>query len=177
MPNKIFIFGVTVLAIVIIVGGASWSFLNTNQSLPSDNSQDSQTNQNPTNTTDNQNTEIPSNSNTTDQDSQYSNSTEMTLMVEEIRDKAMTYIKNSHPKTAQYMDNLVWLGGRSDVESSENETYVYYASDWAATLQWEPISNPLIHLVISYNSETITMAWEGTYQNNTIKQTSYSGNL
>lgn len=187
MPNKTFVFGVTVIAVLIIVGGVSWTLFNSNQATAptsdnsqnpqnSQNSQNSQTPQNPTNSTENQNTENSSASNSTNTDASGTpDLTGITIIVpENVRDAAMAYIKTAYPKTAQYISNFTWSGGRSEAESSENETYLYYASNWVVKVQWAPVSNPTVRLSISYSSEATMIAWEGTYLNGAIKQTSYS---
>ena len=173
MPNKIFIFGMTVLAVVIIIGGIGWTLFKPNQSTvpPSGNSQ---TTQPPSNLPEGQNSETPPEGS----DSTVTNSSETTgssVLPEEVRDAAMAYVKIKHSKTAQFMTDLSWAGSRLDSEELGNETYVYYAaSGWTVTVQWSLVSNPVYDVSAELNSEENFILWQGTYQNGNIKETSYT---
>ena len=172
LPNKIVIFGFTVLAVVIIIGGLTWTIFNPNQATvpPSGNSQ---TTQPPSNLPEGQNSGTPPEGS----DSTVTNTSETTsssVLPEEVRDAAMAYVKIKHSKTAQFMTDLSWTGSRFDSEELGNETYVYYAdSGWTVTVQWLLVSNPVYDVSAELNSDENFILWQGTYQNGTIKETSY----
>lgn len=173
------------LAVVIIIGGLSWTLFNSNQTAaPPSSTENSQTTQNPSNSTEPQNTEVPSetsDSSTNSPDSTVTNTSETSpqtssVLPEEVRDAAMTYVKTKHSRTAQFMTDLSWTGSRLDTEELGNETYVYYASSWTVTVRWPLVSNPTYSISASYNSEETFIIWQGTYQNGSIKETSYTQN-
>jgi hypothetical protein len=179
LPNRTFIFGVTVLAVIIIVAGASWTLVNSNQSSvqPSENSQSSQNSQttpNATNSTETQNSEA---SNETYPESTGTNSSEIVPLEnyappEDVRDAAVTYIKTAHPRIAPYLNETSWTGGRLDTSQEGTESYIYYVTSWTVTVDWQLVSNPVYKISANYSSTDTYISWIGTYQNGNIKQTS-----
>ena len=170
MPSKMFIFGTTVLAVVIIIGGISWTLFS--PPLPaetppvSDNSGNEQPSTNPSET---------GNPDTSNQTSDSSSSGNFTTLTEEgIRDAAVEYIKSAHRETAQFLNDLEWFGGRADSGSAETELHLYHASDWAISIEWPLVENPAYNITASYNSEETLIVWIGTYQNGAIAETKYS---
>ena len=167
VPNKIFLFGMTVLAVVIIVGGLSWNLFNPNQPTvpPSGNSQ---TTQPPSNLPEASDSTVTNTSETT-------NPPEYSALPEEVKDAAIAYVKTKHSRTVQFMTDLAWTGSRLDSEELGKETYVYYdASGWTVTVQWSLVSNPVYNVSAELNSGENFILWQGTYQNGNITETSYT---
>ena len=105
------------------------------------------------------------------------NPTELTMQ-ERIRDSAMYYIKSNHPETAQFMTDLVWTGGR--VTSSNivgAETYMYYIHGWNVTINYPVVPNAIYNITADYSATSVSIPyriiWQGTWQNEAIKETSY----
>jgi len=97
---------------------------------------------------------------------------------EAVRNSVMNYIKTSHPETAQFMNNLVWTGGRAtphDIVGSE--TYIYYARGWNFTMTYPVIPQPVYSLTADYKAPDVgipyRVIWEGTWQNQIINETDY----
>ena len=171
LPSKTFILGITVLAVVIIIGGASWTILDlgkpttpadTNNTLPDQTPSEQPEPQNPEDT-------VPAPENSTDVPADSQGVTE-----EQVKDAAMAHIKSTYPVTAQFMINLTWNGGRLETESLETETYVFYASYWTVTVEWPMVSNPTYKVSAAYSLEETLVMWEGSYQNGKITETKYS---
>ncbi len=71
---------------------------------------------------------------------------------EDIREVALTYIKDNHPETAQFTNNLSWKGGRTTPEGIVGaETYTYNANGWQVTIQYPVIPNPVYEITVNYN--------------------------
>jgi hypothetical protein len=107
---------------------------------------------------------------------------------EQIRDNAMDYIKDSHPETAQFMTDLNWTGGRVDTGMLGAEKYVYTTlrpipggAGWTVTLSHPVVPNPVYTVTANYTQTGVlspyNVLWEGTWQNNTVNQTSYNSNV
>ena len=182
LPNKMFLFGITVLAVVIIVGGLSWTLFNNNNQLSP--SQNSQTNgaspepgdQNPEATPSDTNPESPSPSTTPPSDGTETpnpSSSPTTMSQEQIRDITMSAVKAKHPETASLMVNLNWTGGRSEAGSPDNETYLYYSPGWTVTVENPLTSEPTYTVTGTYNSETMFITFGAVYKNGVLNITSY----
>ena len=162
--------GITVLSIVIIVAGVSWTLINNfNQSTltpsPSTGPQASVSDSEPLTSPDFSTSPTPSLS---------GNETSDTLPTEQVRDVALAAIKASHSETAPLMTNLTWTGGRADAGSLDNETYLYYSSGWAVTVEY-PVTSPLAYTITgTYNSDTMFITFSGAYANGAFTITSYS---
>ena len=101
---------------------------------------------------------------------------------EQVRDDAMAYIKTNHPETAQFMNNLTWTGGRTtppDILGAE--TYTYTSQGWNVTIQYPVIQNPIYTITADYSATSAGGAsipyrviWQGTLENATITETSYT---
>lgn len=173
MPSKTFILGITVLAVVIIIGGSTWTFLELGKTTTPNQPDNSTPDLTPSEEPENESPEeTPGSENSTDVPSGYSGVT-----VEQVKDVVMAYIKSAHPETAQFMtENMTWNGGRLPPESleSEIETYVYHAPDWTVTVEWPLVSNPTYKVTAGYSLEATVIIWQGTYQNAAIKETSFS---
>jgi hypothetical protein len=103
---------------------------------------------------------------------------------EQARDAAMTYIKTNHNEIAPYMQSFTWTGGRTTPAMILGaETYSYQSFGWNVTIQYAVVLNPLYAINATYTSPVsqitpgqVTVAWQGTWQNGTITETSYTFN-
>jgi hypothetical protein len=101
---------------------------------------------------------------------------------EQVCDDAMTYIKTSHPETAQFMNNLTWTGGRTTPENILGaETYTYISQDWNVTIHYPVIANPTYAITADYSAAAAggvsipyRVMWQGTWKNGNITETSYT---
>lgn len=97
---------------------------------------------------------------------------------EKIRDEVIDFIKTNHFETAQFMNNIVWTGGRVILQNLVGaETYMYYSLGWNFTITYPVVLNPIYRIIADYSSPSIgvpyRIIWQGTWQNNTITETSY----
>jgi len=101
---------------------------------------------------------------------------------EQIRNDAMAYIKANHSETAQFMNNLVWTGGRTTPEDILGaETYTYLSRGWNVTIHYPVIANPIYEVTADYSATSANsnasipyrVTWQGTWENATITETSY----
>ena len=176
-----FLFGITVLDVVIIVGGLSWTlFNNNNQLLPSENPQPNGASpvpgdQNPE-ATPSDNPESPSPSTTPPSDGTEipnPSSSPTIISQEQIRDITMSAVKAKYPEIASLMVNLNWTGGRSESGSPNNETYLYYSPGWTVTVENPLNSDPAYTITGNYNSEAMFIAFTAVYKNGTVNITNY----
>jgi hypothetical protein len=95
---------------------------------------------------------------------------------EQARNAAITHIQTSHTETAPLMTSLTWTGGRATPEGLVGaETYVYTTTTgWNVTVQNPVIPNPIYTVTATYTSGTTAVNWQGTYENSTITETSYT---
>jgi len=106
--------------------------------------------------------------------------TQMSIQ-EEVRDQIMQYIKINHSDTAQFINDLVWTGGRATPEGLVgSETYKYFSSGWNVTITYPVVPNPIYRVTADYSSTGVGIGipyrviWEGTWQNEVINETSYT---
>ncbi len=97
---------------------------------------------------------------------------------ETIRDSVMNYIKTNHPETAQFMNNLVWTGGRATPQNIVGaETFIYYSGGWNFTITYPVVPQPVYKITADYKALDVgipyRVVWQGTWQNQNIKQTDY----
>jgi hypothetical protein len=86
----------------------------------------------------------------------------------------MSNVKARHTETAPLMVNLTWTGGRLDVGSPDNESYIYYSSGWTVTVE-NPVTSELTYTITgNYNSETIFVTFVAVSKNGALSITSYS---
>jgi len=97
---------------------------------------------------------------------------------EQVRDAVMAYIEANHTETAQFMQNLNWTGGNTTPQGIVGaETYSYTSDGWNVTMQYPVVPNPIYSITANYTTPTQTIvAWQGTWQNGTITETSYKYN-
>jgi type II secretory pathway pseudopilin PulG len=101
---------------------------------------------------------------------------------EQARDDAMEYIKTSHSETAQFMNDLVWTGGRTTPEGIMGaETYTYTSLGWNVTITYPVVLNPLYTITADYSATAANsgasipyrVTWKGTWDKGTVTETSY----
>jgi hypothetical protein len=97
---------------------------------------------------------------------------------EKVRDAVMYYIKANHPETTQFMKDLVWTGGRTTPPNVVGaETYMYYSQGWNFTINYPVVPNTIYTIIADYSAISTSIPyriiWQGTWQNGTIKETSY----
>ena len=182
-----FLFGITVLAAVIIIGGVIWTlFNNNNQPAPTQNSHSNGTSpesgdQNPESIPSDTTPELPSTTPTSPSSDSNgtpnaSSSTDL-LSPEQIRDAIMANVKAKHPETAPLMTNMTWTGGRADFLSIDNETYLYYGSEWKVKVEFPVASVFTYSITGDYHSETLYIAFTATYKNGIVSITNYSSQI
>ncbi len=101
------------------------------------------------------------------------------LTQEQIRDFTMSYIKLCYNQTAPYMENLMWTGGQVNMGMMVGSTkYSYESSGWNLTMQSPVVPNPIYSVNATYASmgmnQNVEIIWQGTMQNSTITQTTYT---
>jgi hypothetical protein len=101
---------------------------------------------------------------------------------EQIRTQTLNFIRTNHPITAQYMQNLgAWTGGRTTPNGIvASEIYSYLSGGWNVTMQYPVVPNPIYSITANYTASTsagapthLIIAWSGTWQSGTIRETSY----
>jgi hypothetical protein len=97
---------------------------------------------------------------------------------EVIRNLVMNYIKSNHSETAQFMNNLVWTGGRATPENVVGaETYIYYSGGWNFTMTYPVVPQAIYKITADYKTTEVSIPyrviWQGTWQNQIIKETDY----
>ncbi len=101
---------------------------------------------------------------------------------EQIRNDVMAYIKANHSETTQFMDNLVWTGGRTTPDGILGaETYTYTSQGWNVTIHYAVVANPTYEVTADYSATSANgnasipyrVTWQGTWENATITETSY----
>jgi len=97
---------------------------------------------------------------------------------EKVRDDVTYYIKSNHPETTQFMKDLVWTGGRTTPPNLVGgETYMYYSQGWNFTINYPVVPNAIYTIIADYSAVSTgipyRIVWQGTWQNGTIKETSY----
>jgi hypothetical protein len=102
---------------------------------------------------------------------------------EQVRNNVITYIKNNHEETAQFMQSFNWTGGRVEPETPMvgSETYTYLSQGWNVTIQYPVVPNPIYTIIADYSasaSGTVSIPyrviWQGTWENGVITETSYT---
>ena len=99
-------------------------------------------------------------------------STKTLSTVDAIRDGAMLYIAANHTQTLPFMTDLSWSGGKQDTGLLGSETYVYTNGSWSIVIDYPVVPNPTYTITIDYSSAGATINWIGTYQNQTLTETS-----
>ncbi len=100
-----------------------------------------------------------------------------TITQEQVRNLTLQYINAYHNETLLYMHDLSWMGGRMNMGMMVgSETYNYQSTGWNVTMQYPVVPNTIYNVTADYTltGNTPVMMWQGTLQNGTITQTSYS---
>lgn len=95
----------------------------------------------------------------------------------QIRDLAMTFIRNNHAEAAPFMNNLSWTGGKQDTGLLGNETYIYTSAGWVITVTYPVVTDPTYTVTATYSSGDVSIAWQGICENQTVTETSYVSNM
>jgi len=97
---------------------------------------------------------------------------------EKVRDQIMQYIKTNHPETAQFTKDLVWSGGEVPQNFVGSSTYSYYSKGWNLTMTYPVVPNPIYKVIADYSATHVgipyRVIWEGTWQDETIKENNYT---
>jgi hypothetical protein len=102
---------------------------------------------------------------------------------EQVRDDAMTFIKTSHPQTAQFMNNLAWTGGRTTPEGIVGgEMYTYTSPGWNVTITYPVVLNPIYTITADYSATSANsgasipyrVMWQGSWENGNVTETDYT---
>ncbi len=188
MPPKTLLLGLTILTIVIIIGGVAYTLVEENQGLntnPSGNGQPTpvsgnstepqpQFNDNASTDTTPGTTSSDNNANTNGSDSVLSPNLSAQ---EQVRDLGMTYLKNTKPETAPLIANISsWTGGMDPLSPEGTIRYLYYSADnaWSVTVDNPSNSTSNFTITGTYNSLTMYVLFTETYNGGTFKLTSYS---
>jgi hypothetical protein len=92
----------------------------------------------------------------------------------------MNYIKTYHCETAQYMQGCFWTGGLVSTYPGTT-TYKYTSGNgWTVTITNPVVNNPLYSVTVTYEKQAylysptkVVVNWQGTWQNDAIRQTYY----
>lgn len=95
-----------------------------------------------------------------------------------IRDQVLNFIRINHPETTIFMTDLAWSGGRVTLYNIVgSEVYIFYAGGWNFTMSYPIIPQPVYSIIADYKSPGVgipyRVIWEGTWQNQEIKETNY----
>jgi len=102
-------------------------------------------------------------------------------LFEDIRETALTYLKDTHPEAKQFTNDLTWTGGKQETGLLGSEIYIFSADGWQVTIQYPVVPNPTYDININYNIPTSSgtvsipyaIAWTGTFTDGTITEMSY----
>lgn len=95
---------------------------------------------------------------------------------ETVRDAAITYIAANHADIASLTADLTWTGGRQETGVVGSNTYIYLAGNWNITITNPVVPDPIytISAVYTDTANQVTIEWAGTYQSETIAETSFN---
>jgi cytoskeletal protein RodZ len=173
MPPKTLLIGITVLSIVIILAGVSWTLFSNNQTVTPPPSSSSPSNQD-TGTSDTDNQQATNTDNTTPNDNSTQPITGLSSQ-EQMRDSAMVYVKGNHSETTALMNDLSWIGGRDENAPTDTERYIYYSGNWSVTIEYPTTSeSPTYNITGTYNSAVQYVQFTETVTNGSFTITSYS---
>jgi hypothetical protein len=90
----------------------------------------------------------------------------------------MNYIKTNHSETAPFMKNLNWTGGRATPDNIVGaETYIYISGGWNFTMTYPVVPQAIYKITADYKATDVgipyRVIWQGTWQNQIIKETDY----
>jgi hypothetical protein len=188
MPPKTLLLGITVLAIVIIIGGVAYTLVE-QQLLPTPSSPENGQ-QTPTGSTTPEELPLYPEDNATDitpdpitpEESTGTNGTTgpsptVVSVQEQVRDQGMAYLRTTKPETAPLMGNLSWYGGRYDLSPPGTEQFMYYTENgfWSVTVETQ--ANSVGNYIITgiyFNAASMTVTFKETYTNGVFTLVDYS---
>jgi hypothetical protein len=177
MPPKSLLLGITVLSIVIIIGGIGYTLVQNQTASTSSTSGNGQPTTTPDTTPevqpqypDTNSTDINGGISSTTPDTSGGSGTGDSSSTasspqEQIRDQGMAFLKVSKTETAPLMNNLTWSGGRDDLAPMGTDRYLYYSMDFTWSVTVESATNSTTAYTISgtYNSASMTVSFNETY--------------
>ena len=178
MPPKTLLLGITVVAVLIIVGGVSWTLFGNKAATytPPPNSNSGASTEPSTPSSDNTGQTTPDSTGSTSDNpngSQTGNSTSL-MSQEKVRDMAMVYVKGNHSDVASLMTNLTWSGGRMEPNDPANESYIYYSGYWTVTVTFPVSSESTYWVVGTYYAPDASVSFTGSYMNGAFRITGYT---
>ncbi len=186
MPPKTLLLGITILTVVIIIGGVAYTLAQGSQGSstnPSGNGQPSPVSGNstepqpqyPDSTTNDTTPGSPSYNNTNTSGNDSTLSPNLSAQ-EQIRDLGMAFLKSNKPETAPLVANLSWTGGMDPSAPEGTIRYLFYSTDnaWSVTVESSINSTSTYTVNGTYNSLTMYVSFAETYTSGTFKLTSYS---
>jgi hypothetical protein len=97
---------------------------------------------------------------------------------QEVIAEVMNFIEANHPETAQFMNDLSWIGARTNPGVLGAVTYTYFSQGWKITISHPVIPNPVYAITAEFSSfskgVTYAISWEGTWQNGAINELNYA---
>jgi hypothetical protein len=172
MPRKTLIFGVAMIAVLIVASGIGWTLFNSSQPTLAVSPSPSPSLA-ATLVATPAVSEKPSQSGTEEP-------TAAPVSQTQVRDGVLAFIANNHNETAPYMQSFMWTGGRVDTGLVGAETYQYLSNGWNVTIHYPVVPNPVFTVTAEYISlisevwpQKIIVEWQGTWQNGTVIETLY----
>ncbi len=98
---------------------------------------------------------------------------------EQVRNDIVNYLRTNHADTVQYLQTYDWFEENLTPEGLVGaSTYSYLNQGWNITMQYPVVLNPTYTITANYTSQATPpqtiIVWQGTWQNGTITETSYS---
>jgi len=99
-----------------------------------------------------------------------------------IRDTAVAYIKANHADAGQFLNNLSWMGGKTEANLLGAETYTWQSQGWNITICYPVVAQPTYRIIADYSEQQTLgstgipyrIIWEGNWQNDVLSETNYS---
>jgi hypothetical protein len=93
---------------------------------------------------------------------------------EEIRDMVITYIKEEHEDSSEYIVSQSWTGGRATAsEIVGHEVYVYTSDGWEVTIEWNVVAPEyLVYRIVAQHDSGIV--WRGEVRSGQVLEAYYS---
>jgi hypothetical protein len=95
---------------------------------------------------------------------------------EQVRSDVVNDLRINHVETVQYLQSYDWFEESQSIPGSS--TYSYFNQGWNITMQYPVVLNPTYTITANYTSQATPpqtiILWQGTWQNGTTTETSYS---
>lgn len=95
---------------------------------------------------------------------------------QQVRNDIVNYLRIYHIETVQYLQNYNWFEENQGIPGSS--TYSYLNQGWNITMQYPVVLNPTYIITANYTSQATPpqtiILWQGTWQNGTTTETSYT---